>query len=739
MFTPHTADCYPADDTATPSDAEEKEPVCGHVCSEESGCITKTLDCKHEHKVNGGEADREGGLSHDEACGYVPATEGTPCTYVCEICNAQDSGNPATPSDAQPEECTCETLCTEEEINADCPVCSVEGAELDKVCVGAAPMLPVTALAAEGAPDSLYVGNQQVISGNDITYWTTDTDGKLTASTESGNWNVKYDQTTATLTLNGATIKGGSDVASIPYGAGIYAQCNDKQSVALTIELIGTNTITGHYGIYVNAHSGNSIGTDATLLIKNSGDSSDSGSLTVTGTGSHGLCVVSGTGNASLNIKNVAVTSSTDDSYSTGAYVQSGPSATGSPNISLAVNGGSLTASGGTSGDGIQFYVGSSQATGATTSLTVSDNAIVRAENGIKTGGVDKPTPSGTGIVFDGTDGTVYGDVTLQDDLTINQGETLTVPSGASLNCNGKLTNNGTIIVEKGGNLTGNPGGKVIYAPAITNHPQDVEVKENETANFTVEATGADLSYQWQQNMNGSGWTDITGETNATCTTGKTTMDMNGTQYRCVVKNSIDEVTSDAATLTVNSATVYVTGVTLDRETLELYTGQSETLTATVEPGNATNKNVTWQSSNAQVATVENGKVTAVAAGTATIYATAADGSGKTATCTVTVLVPVSSVTMSRGSLRIYEGRSYSLSATVSPADAADKSIVWSSSDESIATVDQDGKVTGKAPGVCTIYAQARDGSGAYASCTVRVLRWYPGAPLSTAPIWGCG
>ena len=274
-----------------------------------------------------------------------------------------------------------------------------------------------------------------------------------------------------------------------------------------------------------------------------------------------------------------------------------------------------------------------------------------------------------------------------------------------------------------------------------TNHPQDVEVKENETANFTVEATGTDLSYQWQQNMNGSGWTDITGETNATYTTGKTTMDMNGTQYRCVVKNSIDEVTSDAATLTVNSATVYVTGVTLDRETLELYTGQSETLTATVEPGNATNKNVTWQSSNAQVATVENGKVTAVAAGTATIYATAADGSGKTATCTVTVLVPVSSVTMSRGSLRIYEGRSYSLSATVSPADAADKSIVWSSSDESIATVDQDGKVTGKAPGVCTIYARAADGSGAFAACVVRVLRWYPGAPPSpgAAPIWGCG
>ena len=134
----HTAECYPAEsvseNTATPSEPGEAEPTaCTHECSKESGCITKTSDCKHEH---------------DETCGYVPATAGTPCTFVCEVCNAQDSGNPATPSDAQPEECTCETLCIEEEVNADCPVCSAEGAELDKVCVGAAPMLPVTALAA---------------------------------------------------------------------------------------------------------------------------------------------------------------------------------------------------------------------------------------------------------------------------------------------------------------------------------------------------------------------------------------------------------------------------------------------------------------------------------------------------------------------------------------------------------------------------------------------------------------
>ena len=77
----HRLDCYPAEDvsgnTATPSDADGAEPVCGHECSEESGCIEKELDCKHEH---------------DEGCGYAPAIEGTSCGFVCEICTPQDSG-----------------------------------------------------------------------------------------------------------------------------------------------------------------------------------------------------------------------------------------------------------------------------------------------------------------------------------------------------------------------------------------------------------------------------------------------------------------------------------------------------------------------------------------------------------------------------------------------------------------------------------------------------------------------
>lgn len=419
-------------------------------------------------------------------------------------------------------------------------------------------LLSVTALAA--APQTLYVGDYQITNGSAITYLKAgSTAGSLVAGSEN-DWTVKYEPSIATLTLNGAKIQGGTSTGSVPYGAGIYAQCKDSESVSLTIELIGNNTITGYYGIYVNAEiSGNSNGTDASLTITGENNVS----LEVSGS-FYGIFVKSGTGNASVTIENASVdakTTQTNSGYA-GVCVQSGASSKDSPNLSLAVNGGSLTTSGSASGDGIQFVVGAHVATRATTSLTVTDNAIVDARNGgisASRTSVTLPTPTPTGnnssgIVFNDKSGTVYGKVELQEDITIDEGESLTIPNGSSLNGNGKLTNKGTIIVEKGGNLTGDPGGKVVYAPAITNHPQDVEVKEDETATFTVEATGSDLSYQWQQSTDkGSSWTNIARATSDTYTTGKTTMDMSGTQYRCVVSNSAGSVISDAATLTVTA------------------------------------------------------------------------------------------------------------------------------------------------------------------------------------------
>ena len=276
------------------------------------------------------------------------------------------------------------------------------------LCLG---LLPVTALAVEGAPNSLYVGDQQVIKGDNPTFWTTDeSTGELTEyKGNDDNWNVKYDPNTATLTLNGATINGALDATSPPYGSGIYALCSNKQPVALTIELIGTNTITGNYGIYVDAQQGGIVGTDASLLVQNR---SDYGILEVSGS-SHGIYVKSGTGNASLTIKDASVVASCRSSYGggyDGVCVHSGSDATSSPKLSLAVDGGSLTTIASEGNDGIQFYVGAHGVTSETTSLSVTNNAIVDARNGgISASGVSVnpnvnigSTDSTGGIVWNG-------------------------------------------------------------------------------------------------------------------------------------------------------------------------------------------------------------------------------------------------------------------------------------------------------------------------------------------------
>lgn len=92
----HTDECYSESDSsvsdseATPSNGKQLDLTeCPHICGEDTGCITKVLDCPHEHKVNGGDADREGGLDGDADCGYAEATEGTPCGYVCDECEAE--------------------------------------------------------------------------------------------------------------------------------------------------------------------------------------------------------------------------------------------------------------------------------------------------------------------------------------------------------------------------------------------------------------------------------------------------------------------------------------------------------------------------------------------------------------------------------------------------------------------------------------------------------------------------
>ena len=411
------------------------------------------------------------------------------------------------------------------------------GKKLFSLCMALAlclSLLPVTALAAAPEGQLIYVGGVKISSSG---YWTTDDDGNVTANTGEGtptdNY-IHYDADNNTLTLHNATIKEQLDYSeNIEAGTYIFGSAigvfNRNGAAELTITLVGTNTIAEvGKGIDVLASSTSTGG--ATLTITGGGSLNASASQT-------GIWVQSNSNNAALCVKNAEVTASADGAFKNGVLVQ----AKEGSDVSLTVNGGSLTAS---VNANIWFQFGSGASGSGTPTVTVSNNAIVRANGGIANNS-STSIQYGTGnkenggIVWNGTGGTVYGNVTLQKDLTIGEGESLTIPEGASLDTNGKLT-------VDGGTLNGKPNGDVTYK---------------------------------------------------------------------------------------------VTGVSLSPSTLNLDVGTSSTLTATITPSNATDQNVTWSSDNQNIATVENGKVTATGEGTATITATTEDGD-KTATCTVTVKAP---------------------------------------------------------------------------------------------------
>lgn len=182
------------------------------------------------------------------------------------------------------------------------------------------------------------------------------------------------------------------------------------------------------------------------------------------------------------------------------------------------------------------------------------------------------------------------------------------------------------------------------------------------------------------------------------------------------------------ATCTVNVTPVSVTGIVLDKSSLRLGVGRTYTLNAIVTPTNATDKSYTWSSSDTSVATVSSsGVVTGVGLGTALITVTTTDG-GKTAQCSVEVVpVPVEGVSLNKTSttLIITDNNSSpteQLTATITPNDAANKNVTWTSSNTAVATVSDSGLVTAVGKGTATITVTTEDGSY-QASCVVTVRK----------------
>ena len=476
-------------------------------------------------------------------------------------------------------------------------------------------LLPATALAAENAPATLIVGGTNVIGGGS---WTT-SDGKLSEYTNSSDaWNVNYDTSNNTLTLKDADITGATIDEISNLSVGIYAS-GSSEAVSLNIILQGDNNqVSGVSGIYVFSDSG-----DASLSI------SGTGSLTAEGTGYgnySGIMVQSNGGKAELTINNVDVTAT--NSNTQGIRLQ--PAGT-SP-ATLAVNGGSLTASG---SKGIDYQFGTGTTGSGTPTVTVSNNAIVRANGSISNNSsteiqidADSSASSG-GIVFDGNEGTVYGKVTLEENLTIGEGESLTLDNDASLNAG-----NYDVIVDGGtldDSIKNSLGDSVKYTPTIT----------------TTTLTDGTVGTSYSQTLTATGTTPITWSVSSgSLPTGLTlssdgkisgTPTTAGTYSFTVTATNTGGSDSKPLSITISSATnIPVQSVSLDKANLELTEGETAQLTVTVLPDNATNKNVTWSTSKASIATVNNGEVTAVSAGTATITVTTEDG-GLTADCTVTV------------------------------------------------------------------------------------------------------
>lgn len=462
------------------------------------------------------------------------------------------------------EQCSCTTLCTEGNINPDCPVCGAEGADLT-ACKGAPLMMRAAPLAAEEI--KLFIGGQQITENgcyeNRNGTWTK-VDG-----TEPANGQFSYDAATFTLTLNEAEITNNQTV-NVAEGYTYYGSVIAfSQTADVSLKIVvsqGTSTITGTGGIRVESTTG-----DVSLSI------AGPGSLDVEPKGSSSGITLCSSKNMNLDIDGADVTASSPAQY--GVYLISSTDASSTSTIT--VNNGSLT-TGGNGHVGIYYYWSDTNNAG-TSSLTVSGNAVVDTRNSrILTNNKETGVQVGAGsdgnggIVFNGKSGTVYGDVELQKNLEIGEDETLTIPDGSSLNCNGNLTNNGTIINK--GTLTGEAGGNgtVITAPTITTADTDLpdgtvgtEYKQ------TLTATGSNI--RWSSNDLPAWLTlDSDGTISGTPTTANTYT------FTVTAKNSAGS-DDKTFTLTIGVAPVYsITAepLKLDFGTLtEGYTPASQTVT----------------------------------------------------------------------------------------------------------------------------------------------------------------
>ena len=265
----------------------------------------------------------------------------------------------------------------------------------------------------------------------------------------------------------------------------------------------------------------------------------------------------------------------------------------------------------------------------------------------------------------------------------------------------------GISVVQAGKN------GNYVAVESVSVSPKELTLTEGETTTLTASVAprnASDKSVTWSSNNS-----TVARVSDAGIVTARSVG-----SAKITVK-TVDGSKTASCSLTVKAKTIPVQGVSIDKASITMAVGDTQTLTATVTPLTATDKSVTWSSGNTSVATVSStGVVTAKGVGTATIIVTTNDG-GKTAMCSVIVIpVAVTGATLNKSSLSLYQNDSETLVATVLPSNASNKNVSWSTSNSSVATVTTSGQVTAISPGTATITVTTADG-GKTASCSVSV------------------
>lgn len=353
----------------------------------------------------------------------------------------------------------------------------------------------------------------------------------------------------------------------------------------------------------------------------------------------------------------------------------------------------------------------------------------------------DSPNLNGNAYFYDYGTGDNYdynyqydGGVGLSTYSVANAANVYTANSAETLKAVGFYTEDVqytcTIKIYK--NCTGNPVSGTLVSTQTATEPYagfhtvvldtPVDLNAGDTYSVVVYQTTSsgtpkvpiDVSFSWN-------W--LTGVSSAKTgqsfisSSGSYWQDVSASGYNCRIKAYTDKRD------TTTPADVKVSRITLSASTgLALTKGQTQKLTATVAPANATNKTVTWKTSDKNVATVsENGLVTAVGGGDATITCTAKDGSNVKATCKVTVTVPVSGIQLSQTSAALTVGDTLTLTKTIYPSDATNQAVIWTSSSDAVASVDSNGKITAKTAGSAVITCKSVSDNSVVGICNVTV------------------